>query len=132
MCCDFRPGEERLREALCTLGNRYLATRGAAPEALADQVHYPGTYLAGGYDRQVSEITGRTVESEDLVNLPNWLALGFRIGDSHWFELKSVELLEYRQALDLASGILESSARAAATPAAAAAVENIARHRTDR
>jgi alpha,alpha-trehalase len=65
MCCDFRPGEERLREALCTLGNGYLATRGAAPEALADQVHYPGTYLAGGYDRQVSEIAGRTVESED-------------------------------------------------------------------
>jgi alpha,alpha-trehalase len=108
---DFRPGEERLREALCTLGNGYFATRGAAPEALADEVHYPGTYLAGGYDRQASEIAGRTVENEDLVNLPNWLALGFRIGDSPWFELKSVELLEYRQALDLRSGMLERALR---------------------
>ena len=40
---------KRLREALCTLGNGYFATRGAAEEADADEIHYPGTYLAGGY-----------------------------------------------------------------------------------
>ena len=45
----FDPATERLREALCTLGNGYFATRGAAPEANADDTHYPGTYLAGGY-----------------------------------------------------------------------------------
>ena len=28
----YDPEEERLREALCTLGNGYFATRGAAPE----------------------------------------------------------------------------------------------------
>ena len=41
------PAQERLREALCTVGNGYLATRGAAPESVADGVHYPGTYVAG-------------------------------------------------------------------------------------
>jgi alpha,alpha-trehalase len=108
---DFRPQEERLREALCTLGNGYFATRGAAPEAVAGEVHYPGTYLAGGYDRQVTEIAGRAIENEDLVNLPNWLALGLRIDGADWFDLKAVEILEFRQVLDLGSGMLERQVR---------------------
>ena len=47
----FDPDEEGLREALCTLGNGYFATRGAWPESSADGVHYPGTYVAGCYNR---------------------------------------------------------------------------------
>jgi len=68
----YEPRLEGLREALCTLGNGTFATRGAAPDARADGVHYPGTYLAGGYDRARTVIHGREVENEDLVNLPNW------------------------------------------------------------
>jgi alpha,alpha-trehalase len=104
---EFRPEEERLREALCTLGNGYFASRGAAPESAAGEFHYPGTYLAGGYDRQATEIAGRVVENEDLVNLPNGLALTFRIGESDWFDLKAVRILEFRQALDMQCGLLE-------------------------
>lgn len=102
----YEPAQERLREALCTLGNGYFATRGAAPECAADEVHYPGTYLAGGYDRLKSEVQGRVVENEDLVNLPNWLVLRFRIEDGDWFDLASVEIRSYRQTLDLRDGIL--------------------------
>ena len=76
---DYDPAQEGLREALCTLGNGYFATRGAAPDSVADDVHYPGTYLAGGYNRLITEIAGREIENEDLVNLPNWLPLAFRI-----------------------------------------------------
>ena len=54
----FEPNQEGLREALCTLGNGYVATRGAAEEAEADDVHYPGTYLAGGYNRLETDIAG--------------------------------------------------------------------------
>ncbi|MDN5368456.1 MAG: hypothetical protein PWP05_1171, partial [Thermovirga sp.] len=61
----FEPEKEGLREALCTLGNGYFATRGAAAESDADGVHYPGTYLAGGYNRLKTEIAGRVVENED-------------------------------------------------------------------
>jgi alpha,alpha-trehalase len=43
----FNPEQEGLREALCTLGNGYFATRGAAPESTADGIHYPGTYVDG-------------------------------------------------------------------------------------
>lgn len=45
------PAREGLREALCTLGNGYLATRGALPERGAGGPYYPGTYAAGCYNR---------------------------------------------------------------------------------
>src|SRR5512133_1619572 len=38
----FDPGRQGLREALCALGNGYFVTRGALPEAKADEVNYPG------------------------------------------------------------------------------------------
>lgn len=107
----FQPEQESLREALCTIGNGYFATRGAAPESAADEVHYPGTYLAGGYNRLKSEVAGRVVENEDLVNLPNWLALSFRIGEGDWFDLAKVEILFYRQELDLKHGVLTRTVR---------------------
>ena len=107
----FVPEEEGLREALCTLGNGVFATRGAAPEAVADDVHYPGTYAAGVYDRLRTEIAGRVVENEDIVNLPNWLTLTFRPQGGDWLDLGRVEILEYRQLLDLRVGVLTRSVR---------------------
>ncbi len=106
----FDPKQEGLREALCTLGNGYFCTRGAAPESSADEIHYPGTYLAGGYNRLSTEIAGRTVENEDLVNMPNWLPLTFRIvndaGEGDWFSLRGVEILSFHQELDITHGVL--------------------------
>jgi len=95
-----------VRESLCTLGNGYFATRGAAPEATADGVHYPGTYIAGCYDRLPTELGGRVLEHEDLVNAPNWLPLTFRAVEGDWFRLDTVEILSYRQELDLKRGVL--------------------------
>jgi alpha,alpha-trehalase len=103
---NYNPDKESLREALCTLGNGYFATRGAAPESKADGVHYPGTYLAGGYNRLKTELAGRIIENEDLVNMPNWLPLTFRLDDGEWFDLRNVEILDFRQELDLKQGVL--------------------------
>lgn len=102
----FDPAQEGIREALCTLGNGYFATRGLAAGARADDTHYPGTYLAGGYNRLRTDIAGRTVENEDLVNCPNWLSLEFCIDGEAWFDVRSVKLLSYRQELDLRRGML--------------------------
>lgn len=103
----FNKEQEGLREALCTLGNGYFATRGAAEEAEADEVHYPGTYLAGSYNRLKSEVAGKTLENEDLVNWPNWLQLSFRLdGDKNWFRLEEKQVLDYRQELDFSEGLL--------------------------
>lgn len=102
----FDPPCEGIREALCTVGNGYFETRGAVPGAVADGIHYPGTYLAGGYNRLCTDIAGRVVENEDLVNLPNWLALRFRIADEDWFDERTVKIVSYRQELDLRRGML--------------------------
>jgi alpha,alpha-trehalase len=102
----FDPQEEGVREALCTLGNGYFCTRGANVESQADGVHYPGTYLAGGYNRLKTEIAGKVMENEDLVNLPNWLPLSFRIDGGQWFDVLDTVILSYRQELDIKRGML--------------------------
>ncbi len=107
----FDPENQGLREALCTLGNGYFCTRGAAEESKADDIHYPGTYLAGGYNRLKTEVRGKIVENEDLVNMPNWLPLTFRIEDGEWFDLQKVKILYYRQDLDLKRGVLHRKIR---------------------
>ncbi|HEY7557449.1 MAG TPA: beta-phosphoglucomutase family hydrolase [Candidatus Binatia bacterium] len=107
----FDPAREGIREALCALGNGFFATRAAMSWSMADDVHYPGTYLACGYNRLRTEIAGWVVENEDLVNFPNWLALDFRIADEDWFGLRTVSILSYRQELDLRRGMLFRSLR---------------------
>ena len=103
----YRPAEERLREALCTLGNARFATRGAAPEhPEVEGIHYPGTYVAGLYNRLAAEKAGREIVNESLVNVPNWLLLTFRIDDGPWFSIDDVEIVEFRQALEMDRGIL--------------------------
>lgn len=102
----YDPGEEGLREALCTVGNGYLATRGAAPECPADQVHYPGTYAAGVYNRLTTAVAGAQVTNESLVNLPNWLLTTFRIDGGPWFRIDEVEVLEHELSLDLRRAVL--------------------------
>jgi trehalose-phosphatase len=107
----YDPQSEKLREALCTLGNGYFATRGAAPESKAGHVHYPGTYGAGVYNRLVDDVSGTEIDNESLVNLPNWLALTFRIDGGSWFDTDAVEVLSYRQALDLRGAVLTRAMR---------------------
>jgi trehalose/maltose hydrolase-like predicted phosphorylase len=103
----YLPAEEGIRETLCTLGNGYFATRGAQESCSGGEVHYPGTYLAGGYDRLESQVQGEVVEQEDLVNWPNWLVLTFRPAQcQEWFSPEIVEMVEYRQVLDVCEGML--------------------------
>jgi len=97
---------EGLRETLCALGNGYIVSRAASPDSRADDVHYPGTYLAGGYNRLISRVGDHEIENEDLVNLPNWLPLSFRIDGTDWFGPGDLDVLDYRQELDLRSGLL--------------------------
>jgi trehalose/maltose hydrolase-like predicted phosphorylase len=76
----FEPAEERLREALTSTGNGYFCTRGAFSWTEADEdVHYPATYMHGGYNRETTIMAGVPVLNEDLVNLPNWLLFELRI-----------------------------------------------------
>ncbi|MGE5289537.1 MAG: HAD-IA family hydrolase [Micromonosporaceae bacterium] len=102
----FDPEHQGLREALCALGNGYFVTRGALPEARADGVNYPGTYVAALYNRLQTQIDGRIVENEDLVNVPNWLTLSFRVAEGPWFDIRDADVLDHRLELDLRRGML--------------------------
>ncbi|RZL77088.1 MAG: trehalose-phosphatase [Rhodococcus sp. (in: high G+C Gram-positive bacteria)] len=97
---------EQLREALCTVGNGFFATRGCAPESPAGPGHYPGTYAAGIYNRLRETRSGLTIDNESLVNLPNWLSTTFRIEGGSWFDVDAADLLAYHQHLDLRRAVL--------------------------
>jgi len=102
----YKPEEQAKREALLTLGNGYIALRGAFEETSDDSTHYPGTYLAGGFNRLKTEIAGKDIENEDLVNWPNPLPLTFRINQGKPFHIDQVKVHEFQHELDLKTGVL--------------------------
>ena len=104
---DYDPAKERSREALLAVGNGYFGTRGAMEETDANPVNYPGTYIAGVYNRLVTKIADRDVENEDFVNCPNWLPVRFKIDDGQWIDVNKVEILEIHRSLDFKTGLLQ-------------------------
>ena len=103
---DYDPKKERSREALLAVGNGYFGTRGAMEETSENQANYPGTYVAGLYNRLVSEVGGRDVENEDFVNIPNWLPITFKIDDGEWFDPNQAQINDFYRNLDLKTGLL--------------------------
>jgi trehalose/maltose hydrolase-like predicted phosphorylase len=98
---EFDPEQEGLREALTSTGNGYFCTRGVCEWQDADDVHYPGTYAHGVYNRETTILGGHPVLNEDLVNLPNWLVLKLRIEGEEAIRLDNVELESYGHELDI-------------------------------
>src|SRR5207248_405974 len=108
---DFDPEAEGLREVLASTGNGRFCARGAAEWENADDVHYPGTYAHGVYNRETTILGGVPVLNEDLVNLPNWLVLKLRIDRGDAVRVAEVELLAYRHELDLRAAVMTRSLR---------------------
>ncbi|NTW52190.1 MAG: beta-phosphoglucomutase family hydrolase [Chlorobiaceae bacterium] len=99
--------EERLREALTSTGNGYMGVRGAIECGTNSQHHYPGTYLAGLFNKLPSEVHGQTVWNNDMVNCPNWLPIEFRIGNGDFINPLEQKVLSYTQNLDLRHALME-------------------------
>jgi len=112
----FDPTHEGTREALCTLGNGYWATRGAVPGSTSNGVHYPGTYLAGVYNRLTTVLDRDSVETEHLVNAPDWTHLTVRFVDGAVLHPGSLEMLSHQQELDTRTGVLMRTNRYLAGP----------------
>jgi trehalose/maltose hydrolase-like predicted phosphorylase len=103
----YDPEREKSRDTLLTIGNGYLGSRGAPEESAPGDIHYPGTYIAGLYNRLVSQVEGKEVENEDFVNCPNWHHVTFRIDNGDWFNMHQTTLIASTRVLDFKSGILK-------------------------
>ena len=103
---DYDPKKEKSREALLAVGNGYFGTRGAMEEVKAGEFNYPGTYIAGLYNRLVSKVSDRDIENEDFVNAPNWLNITFKIDDDDWFDPSKCEILDVYRNINFKSGLL--------------------------
>ncbi|MCF6356694.1 MAG: hypothetical protein L3J54_02710, partial [Draconibacterium sp.] len=106
---DYDPKKEKSRETLLAVGNGYLGTRGVLPETTASDTNYPGTYIAGLYNRLISKVADRDIENEDFVNIPNWLFINFRIEKGDWFDINGVEIISIKRHLNFANGLLETN-----------------------
>ncbi len=102
----FERSDEGLREAMTSTGNGYFCTRGTAEWEDADDVHYPGTYAHGLYNRETTIMGGRPVLNEDLVNLPNWLVMKLKIEGEDAIRLGNVELVDYRHEYDIGTAMV--------------------------
>jgi len=105
----YEPEKERTREALLTVGNGYSGTRGSMDELDANRINYPGTYIAGLYNRLSTPVAGRDVWNEDFVNAPNWLPVTFSINDGKWFDINNTQIVSIERNLDFKTGLLSRS-----------------------
>ncbi len=108
---EYSPELESTRESLLTVGNGYFGTRGAQEECAAGAHNYPGTYVAGVYNRLSSHIGGREVPNEDMVNCTNWLPMTFRIAGGEWFNPNEWAILDFSRRLDFRNGVLYRTMR---------------------
>ena len=105
----YEPSKEKSREALLTVGNGFFGTRGAMEETKAGEYNYPGTYIAGMYNRLITPIAGKDIENEDFVNVPNWLKINFKIEDENWFDPNNATINSISRQLDFRTGLLTKS-----------------------
>jgi len=103
---DYDPVKEKSREALLAVGNGYFGTRGAMEECPSGDNNYPGTYMAGLFNRLTSKVGNRDIENEDLVNCPNWLPVTFRIGDGEWMDPNNMKIQSIERRMSFRDGIL--------------------------
>lgn len=99
--------EEKLREALMSTGNGFMGVRGAFENGANSPYHYPGTYIAGIFNKLPSEVHGQTVWNNDMVNCPNWLSIEFRIGNGEFINPLEQKILSYSQNLDMRRAVME-------------------------
>ncbi len=103
---DYVVDKEKSREALLTVGNGYMGTRGAMEETSSGSYNNPGTYIAGLYNRLTTKIADKDIVNEDFVSAPNWLSLTFKIEDEPWYNPNTSNIEEIWRKLDFRTGVL--------------------------
>lgn len=98
---------EKLRETLTTVGNGYLGVRGALETERASERHYPGTYMAGIFNKIPTPLHGRDIYNNDFVNCPNWLLLEFKADNGEYVSPMHMEVLSYTHSLYMRDAVME-------------------------
>lgn len=102
----FDPPEEPTREVLFHMANGYWGTRASYPGTSADATHYQGNYIAGVFNRLKTDLMGKTVETEHMVNIPDWTFMQITPEAGSPLLPGSPELLDYHQQLDMRRGLV--------------------------
>ena len=102
----FSQEEELLRETLTTVGNGFIGHRNALSFMKADDdTHYPGTYIAGLFNKEGTKIADRTIYNNDFVNIPNAFLVQFKFDDdTDYWSLDDLQLLDYSHQLNMKNG----------------------------
>lgn len=107
---ELRLADLPLNETLFTLANGYLGMRGTFEEGLPGALE--GTYINGFYESAPiiygEKFIGYAENKQTILNLPNARVIRLWLGDEP-FDLLSGEVLSYRRALDLRTGVLRRS-----------------------
>lgn len=90
------PDLQNVRETQFSLGNGYVGSRGILEEIPAGA--YPGTYIAGIYDRTGAQVT-------ELINAPNPVDLRI-VAQGEKLAVSAMDVLEHSRILDLRKGLL--------------------------
>ena len=98
---EFRRPALRAQEAVFTIGNGYVSTRGTFEEGLIGDL--PATLIHGVFD-------DAPLVATELANAPDLLPLALRIGDEQ-VQLDAGTLLHYERVLSLHNGVLTRTFR---------------------
>ncbi len=104
----FDAKNERLREALTTVGNGYMGVRGSFEGVkIKNDTFYPGTYIAGLFNKIPSDVHGKEIFNNDFVNIPNWQLIRNKIkGDKTYFDPEGADILDYKHKLDMKEAVV--------------------------
>ena len=107
----YSSDEQRLREALTTVGNGYFGTRGSlVSEGIHGDTHNPGTYIHNLFNCAGTEVHGRTIKNNDFVNCPNWALTTVHVAGGERLSPETCEIEQYEHELDTRQAIVRQTA----------------------
>lgn len=98
---------EYLIESYFAQGNGYMVSRAVTEETATNRFNYSGNYIVGLYNKALHVIGGQKIERDEIVNLPNWWQINFRISNNSWFDINKSDIKEFNRKLCLKNGLLE-------------------------
>ena len=95
----FAPEDEGLREALTSTGNGYFCVRGSAEWEDVSDVHYPGTYAHGVYNRESTVLGAFRSLMRTWSTCPGAWSLKLCLEGEEPLRFASILLLSYRHSV---------------------------------